>query len=401
MIDSTEANKAGYAKRSLLRLALALILAMTLLYVLFANDRTDFAQAGLGADAVSVYAQQDGVKVHCASPWDDASCLPSPSAKSHVLWLGASQLHVIMRAKLGERTAPDLLAEALSVHGVEVKTYSVGNANLQEMRIMLEGAIAGAKPNYLVLGLVYDDLKEEDIHPQVAEILGNASAVAKLRATHSGRSLLEQVTALKSRFESANAATSQAQTSDRTASAKPRIVTLQEGVEAALTGWLSNHSELWRLRDAARGHLRIVLTKAHDEILLLRYTLLGKKPPSSHVPIPEAIRQRNWMAFLDLLERSREAGIHPFVYIAPKPKGAFFPYSQGDYAAFKQQAALAVGKMGGDFVDLEDALDDDGVWGTIFDGKGRTAMDIFHFDGKGHQDFFRVIEAHLERIMTP
>jgi hypothetical protein len=385
------------ARRDLAVLALAAGLASLVLYVLFADDRTDFAQAGLGSDAASVYASFMGRKVHCATPWDEPSCLQLSPTGNNVLWLGASQLHVIMRASDGDETAARLLAAKAAESGYSLMSYSIGNANLHELRLMFETALRKAPLKLLVLGLVYDDFKDEDMHPGFLKVLEDKLLLERLHATPSGGETLALLQSLRNRLESANPA----QPITRAVSTSPEPISPQQRLEGAITGWLSRHSTLWKLRDAARGHMRIALVRMHDWMMALRYTLRNVEPPRSYVQIPAAVFERNWNAFLDLAASAQAAHVKLLVYIAPRPRQMFFPYRPEDYARFKESVAGAVSSRGGVFLNLEDALSDDSVWGTIYDGKGGQAKDIFHFDARGHALFHNALHAELQRALRP
>lgn len=365
------------------RIVLACGLALAVLYAFFADDRTDFNQIGLGTDGLSVYAERDGIRVHCASPTESPLCLPTPTAPKRAIWLGASQLHVIMRAGQGDRTAPDLLADALRAGDVDLRTYSVGNANLQEMLLMFEAARRAGPIDVLLLALVYDDLKEEELHPNETVALTDPRLVERLQETVTGRNIVEQLAALKARLETTNAAAPRISAPKAENGATES--SLQTRVENTITGWLYERSVLWRLREAVRGHLQIAAVRGHDQLMALRYTLLGQQIPLSYVAIPSAVRERNWNALHDIAVRAKTSGTRLIAYIAPRPRDVFFPYEPQAYAAFKQDSRRIVETLGGLFLDLEDAIADDEVWGTIYNGKGGRAKDIFHFDARGHR----------------
>lgn len=385
------------ARRDLAVLALAACLASFILYLLFADDRTDFAQVGLGSDAASVYASFMGRKIHCATPWDEPACLQFSPSGNNVLWLGASQLHVIMRAGDGDETAARLLAAKAAESGYIMMTYSIGNANLHELRLMFEAALRRAPLKLLVLGLVYDDFKDEDMHPGFLKVLEDKPLLERLQATPSGGETLALLQSLRNRLESANPA----QPITRAVSNAPEPISPQQRIEDAITGWLSRNSALWKLRDAARGHMRIALVKMHDWMMTLRYALLNVEPPKSYVQIPPSVFERNWNALLDLADGAQAAHVKLLVYIAPRPRQAFFPYRPEDYARFKEKVAGAVSARGGVFLNLEDALLDDSVWGTIHDGKGGQSKDIFHFDARGHVMFHNALHAELQQALRP
>lgn len=361
----------------------AALLSLLILFLAFSGDQTDFAQIGLGSNGKSVYAENERGKIHCSDPWGAQSCLTYRPNARHGLWLGASQLHVIMRAQDGNRTAPDLLSETLFSKGIDLRTVSSGNANLQELLLIYETARHKERIDFVLIGLVYDDLKEEEIHSNATAVLDSSQIVKALEKTSAGRETLDQLQAIQRRTGTADAASLQSKVAQLKADHQK---TLQEHVEGAFVGWLESHTLLWHAREQARGHIYVSLSKLHDWLLMARYTLMGRKAPISFVQIPAGVRDRNMAALHALLQSAKASGVEVLVYIAPRPQDVTFPYHPDDYVFFKVQAEAAVLAAGGRFLNLENSLDDD-VWGTIHNGMGRGAKDLFHFDAQGHKSF--------------
>lgn len=352
----------------------AIALGLAVIGALFGGRSTAFDEVGLGSTAKVVFAHPGGRMLHGNDPWSEPA---PPAAGRRLLWVGASQMHTIMRFRDGDRTFVDLAAERLRADGIDVIAYSLGNANPRWLWLAFEAARHQQRVDGLVLALVYDDLKEED-HPQLSDALSIGGVAHALQKSPAGKALLDELNALRDHLPAvvagAGAKTAQGETD------------VQDVVERTITNWLSETWPLWRVRPEARGWIITTLMDLRYRVLELRYTLLGRPVPPAYVSFPQAKRQQNEAALFGLLHSLHAAGIPVLAYVVPRPRHVFFPYEPVGYARFKAEVARGVEAAGGTFLDLEDAVDD-AHWGDIYNGRGGRQLDIFHFDGQGHRQF--------------
>jgi len=124
---------------------------------------------------------------------DAESCLAgqrSRGATQAALWLGNSQIHEVNQWKPGETTASPLLFDNLRQHGLDLLTFSFGNASLQEHYVMFEHLRQRMPLKVLILPVVFDDMREEGLRHDVAEFTKDPATAKALSETVIGRRLV-------------------------------------------------------------------------------------------------------------------------------------------------------------------------------------------------------------------
>ena len=124
---------------------------------------------------------------------DAESCLAgqrSRGATQAALWLGNSQIHEVNQWKPGETTASPLLFDSLRQHGLDLLTFSFGNASLQEHYVMFEHLRQRMPLKVLILPVVFDDMREEGLRHDVAEFTKDPATAKALSETVIGRRLV-------------------------------------------------------------------------------------------------------------------------------------------------------------------------------------------------------------------
>src|SRR5262249_19530002 len=116
----------------------------------------------------------------------------APAARE-VLWVGNSQLHAINQRRLGEdQVAAYYASQALDQPGV---CLSRPKANLQERLVMLQWALTRRRPQWFILPLVFDKLRNDTLR-EGFENLASPELDARLRARPVGRRLADELAAL-------------------------------------------------------------------------------------------------------------------------------------------------------------------------------------------------------------
>jgi hypothetical protein len=126
----------------LLALLIGSAVALIALNSSFVPDETNFeASATLGTATTPVFASANGFPIHCYGSSDIENCLEgqkSRGATQAALWLGNSQVHEVNQWQPGETNAPPLLFDSLDRHGLDLLSFSLGNASSQEHYVMFE-----------------------------------------------------------------------------------------------------------------------------------------------------------------------------------------------------------------------------------------------------------------------
>lgn len=358
------------SKITLTALIIGGVLALTILNWSFVPDATNFeASATLGTETTPAFGRKDELPIHCGGSADAESCLAGQrlrKATQAALWLGNSQVHEVNQWHPGETSASPLLFESLRSHGLDLLTFSLGNASLQEHYVMFEYMLQRMPIKLLILPVVFDDTREEGLRPDVADFAKDEAVALSLSKTAIGRRL-------------ASSARSGAKTEmTLTEDVVGLTGDLQGRVEKNLNIWLGDHSRLWQLRPEIRGWLFIGLYR-------LRNYVFGINPETVRKIIPGRYRD-NIAALNAILDESRRRDIRVLVYVVPLRGGVKIPYEVKEYAAFKSEVELLAGNYGASFKNLEFLVPDD-LWGT----KASTGLtqgeelDFMHFRYGGHK----------------
>jgi len=375
--------------RRRLGVALCGLLAGLLLFELASRASSDFAadEVGLGRNTVAFTAEWQGRQI--GGPLHDLPVLResfrAARAKGRpvALWLGASQLYAINHPQPGQVTAVRHAAEASAERGSPLAWIQCAspNTNAHELLAMYLGLRGhGLRPEYLVLAVTYDDLKEPGLRETALDALRALPSAAQAELRTLGRAGDTLLAALEPPAGADGTAASAPIVRSATAD------TPQEHLETALTDWLQ---EAWPAY-AERGPLRAaVVTAWKMPVTTLAFRIL-RRPQT---PIPPDMAAWNESALWTLLELARRDGVAVLAYQAPhNPEPEPFFHPRGAYDRWHADFAARCAELGVDFVDLE-ALVPAGLWGQT----NNFAPDVFHFREEGHALLGRAIDAELAR----
>ena len=276
-------------------------------------------------------------------------------------------MHEVNQLQSGETNASPLLFESLSQYGLDLLTFSLANASLQEHYVMFEYLRQRMPLKVLILPVVFDDTREEGLRPDVAAFAKDRATAKALSETFIGKRLVSTV--------QSGAMTELVSTND---DAGGVAGTFQERAEKSLNKWLKEHSRLWQLRPEIRGRLFIGLYR-------VRNFVFGITPSSTRKVIPGRYKD-NLAALQAILDRSRREHVRVVMYIVPLRGGVKIPYEPTEYVAFKSQMETLSQQYDASFKNLEQLIPDD-FWGT----KASTSLgeeqelDFMHFRHSGHR----------------
>jgi hypothetical protein len=427
-------SESSSVRYSLISLALGCFGAFVLLTLLAAGDWTKFEDIGLGINTSGLFLKHDAKTIHCVYVSTGQDCIEDARATGApvtVLWLGASQLHGINAPKEDDKTAPWLVHDAMLKEGASVVTFSQPNANFQEHIVIFEELLSRMKIDALILGAVFDDMKEVGVRDEIRDGLDVPAVRSRLETTAFGRRLVATFGRLKSDDKPAEPARAVEAAPAPPASSRPEAETttpqrepstavlstaepasqpqapaapvpehkpLQQQVEAVLETWMANHLQLWEERGELRGRLVQVAHAARRRALELRNVLLRIDSTKWMIKVEGAQYDLNFAAFQDLLERAQSYRIPVLVYIAPRPTNAHFPYDLSHYERFKTDIKAVADGHGARLVNLEDSAPGD-VWGQIDNGVGVLVTDVFHFTARGHARLAKGINPAVKQLI--
>jgi hypothetical protein len=350
------------ARRELFAILAGAVLALLFLRSGLRGPATDFGDLALGAATTAVYASIDGHKIHCRGVDDAEECILGISERRSTrvaLWLGNSQVHAINQLQPGQETATPIVHRRLRPRGVDFVAFSMPNASLEEHYVLFTYLRQRLSIEYLVLPVVFDDLREAQLRPELMAALVDPATFESLQQTSVGRHIEDRY---------GESATSDLAALDQT---------VQEHSEKAINGWLERNSTLWSLRPEARGRL-------FSNLRNVRNKAFGITAQSKRKMIPA--RYRDNMAALEAtLEAAQTGGIAVALYVVPLRDDVETPYDAEEYADFKRDLAATADEYGIELANLEDLVPGS-LWGMKGTVKGSTELelDFMHFQAPGH-----------------
>jgi hypothetical protein len=307
------------------------------------------------------YAMADDRAIHCETLPGCVESFISAGVKPTVLWLGNSQLHAINQYHENDQLASEILYKKLRNIGLDLLTISHPSANLQEHYVIYEHVLQTLDLDTLVLGIVFDDFREEGVRTDIARVLTGQSLSAKLERTEVGSEIIsdsQQVLDIYDEFAGLES-------------------TVQDDTERFFNEKLMNSTDLWYWRPYLRGLTFNALYKFRNNVFGIN--------PSTKRKIIKPRFEKNWSALVEILKSASDSGIKVLVYVAPIRNDVDIPYVQQEYEDFKRGLDGLVASYGVSYLNLEDLVPPK-FWGMkdSTDVDGAPELDFMHYQYGGH-----------------
>ena len=357
-----------YFNQNLLSTLIGIFLGIFLLNYFFSDSKKQIRldELALGKDNKTVLADFEGKRIHCGDTTDLNLCLKGYKSSNIelpvTLWLGNSQLHAINQYHEGDQTAALLLHKDLKKFDIYTLTFSQANANLQEHYLLLAYLLEYFPIKTLILPVVFDDLREDDIRLTIENVLTNQFVKKKISKSYTGKNLI-------SKFNNKNSNTS--------VSNRKKDLS-QDYFENLLDKKLNKFWSIWSNRENLRGSL-------FAKLFFFRNYIFGITPSTTRKMIPGRY-VKNISAFKDILKLSLKNKLEVLVYIPPIRNDVKLPYNIKDYNNFKKEIHDITKEYDVNFFSLENLVPPN-FWGKKFSTnlKKVKEIDFMHFQAKGHQ----------------
>ena len=341
-----------------------------LFFILFwiDNKTVSVNDAGLGYNTTKRTNLHKKGKVFFKSLSETLKTHQLSNDKYKYYWLGASQLYAINDYKYGDQTAPYIVFDALKLEDSRLLTISHPNAYPAEHLVVAAHIISNVNVDGLVIGAVYDDMREQNVRREIADAVTNQNTRRELGKSIIGRKIMSEADAV---IKSIGL---------KKLDDKVRR-NLMERSEQAIVRFLEEHFKAESVRQEGRGQITLLLVRLRQflEGLRARYT---RDISNYRYPISDIRYQSNLEAWTELLKLAGRKKIPFLVYIAPRPTD-FFPYDQIKYNKFKKSILRLTQYYGGKFIDLEDLIPSK-YFGFVDTNFGFLVRDPFHIQGAGH-----------------
>ena len=359
---------------------------IALIFVLtwVATKNVSVSDAGLGENTIKKTAAHKDGKVFYYSLSNALSAAENSKTSKKFYWLGASQLYAINDFKLGDRAAPYIVFDNLYKNDAELFTLSYPNAYPSEHLIIAQHIVANTKADGLILGAVYDDMREKGIRVQIATAVQNENTRIELSKSRFGKKLLSQSDAV---LKAANLKKVDKNTN----------LTLMDRTEQSLTRFIEERFNAESIRREGRGQITLFIIRFRQFIegLRARYT---RDISNYKYPISEDQYANNWNAWTEILKLAFRKKIPVLIYIAPRPTD-FFPYDKSKYNKFKQSLQKMAKSYNARFINLEDLVSSS-FFGMVDTNFGFLVRDPFHFQGQGHALLAKEVTEALKNLSS-
>ena len=343
------------------------------------NNEIKYDELALGKENKTVMAIVEGKKVHCSGIFDYNSCLEDYETNINklpvLLWLGNSQLHAINQYNDGDETAAAKLHRKLKNDNIYALTFSQANASLQEHYLLLAYLLDQFPIKSLILPVVFDDMREDEIRPDNKKILKNQSTLKKIRKSLTGRRIID-------RLNQTDLAGNKSEISN---------YKTEKEFENLLDRKLNEIWPIWSKREILRN-------KLFSKLYTFRNSILGINASSTRKMI-KGRYIKNIDAYKDIINLALENKLKVLVYIAPIRNDIKIPYDLNEYNIFKKEIENIAKKNKINFVSFENVVPPE-FWGnkssTNFQKK--KEVDFMHFQSKGHSFLADYVYLELSKL---
>ncbi|NOY43636.1 MAG: hypothetical protein GXP26_17605 [Planctomycetes bacterium] len=373
MIDESKSK----ALQQIAPMIVAAIFAIAALYAIAGNEKTDFDQFALDEYTISFFPEVDSYPIHVKSLDEIQECLAGwahRGRKPVVLWLGNSQLHAVNQAGPHGEPSSAKLHRRLQEIDLDLLTFSLPNANLQEHYLLFEYLRGMMNIRTVLLPVVFDDMRETGIRSEISLAIREPRVRKELETTALGRQIIQM-----------NADAAKPDADDPSLGGVRN--TLQEVTEAALNNWLDEHSTLWTMRKDLRGQFFTSLYKLRNLTLNISSQSERRLIPGRYSVNKEAMEA--------LLESASNHQMQVLTYVVPLRNDVKVPYDAKEYEKFKQEVSEIAVNNNADFRDFESLVPGE-LWGQKASIRGKEGgYDFMHFQEGGHELLARAMEQYL------
>jgi hypothetical protein len=342
----------------------------------------DPAKFGLGLNTTTHTAYFEGHPVSAGAGPD--SLLETYRAmvareREVVLCLGASQLHAINGYHDGDHLAVFYLNQAASARGANERFLldSQANGGFQDLLMLyLADRKEGMRPDWVVVAVVYDDLRDANF---LSAVLRRIEPIPEDALAVGGEAVRQLASSARALDEPAKPASPVKRNATAGTPQEALETSLLRGLRAALPGYA------YAGRVSARISIMIRVFLAD----LMGGVLKQQRAPA----VPHLEMERNHEALVALVALARHDGAKVLLYRQPhRPGEVPFYHNRAAYDAYYQRvAALADTSDGVYALDLETIVPAE-YYGRTNSGR----PDAFHFTDRGH----RILAEHLSAFFA-
>jgi hypothetical protein len=351
---------------------------LSLIFIFFprSNVSKDFEDPKLfGMNTTSVFGEYRGYRFHCSDAHDINNCLDGyrsfKASEIEILWLGNSQLHAVNNWRAGQFNAIEHAFNSLIKQNKYLIGISQPNANLQEHLIVFGYMSSVIKIKKLVIPLVFDDTRENEIRQSIFELSERQGVVELLSDTEVGKKIIDN---RKKKDEEVSV--------DKD---------FARNFESYLNLKLEAISLAWSSRAIDRSNI-------FADLYLFRNSIFNIKPETKRKIIRSSYID-NKIALTQLIDLALNQGTEVYLYVAPIRKDLSIPYIDSEYNNYKNEM-LQIAKIKNiRFIDYENLVGSE-YWGvkksTQINSGVKYEVDYMHFEEFGHKKLSNAVLNYIK-----
>ena len=347
-------------KKNTLVISISIIFSILLFNFLFGQKDIKIKKLAIDKETKIVKEQINGKEIICDVKISLSNCL-NEDYKNNILLLGNSQLSGINQKKNNDNVASYYLINRFKLTDTNLITFALPNGSISEFLILYEYLNSKIKIDKLVISLVFDDLREGSIRPELINLFDDLDFKNKFNKDKHREKILKKITKHKEVIKKYKGEES-----------------VQDFVEKKINHFLNACCDY-------ESKKKYAASKIYHDLYLLRNYIFKINPSSERKIIP-SFYQDNIESLNEIIKFSKENNIDLYFYIAPIRKDIKLPYIINEYNKFLNYSKKISYNNNINFKNFETIIPNN-LWGTkpgtSVDRKNE--VDFMHFQGPAHK----------------
>ena len=352
--------KSYKVKKNTIIITTSIIFSILLFNFLFGQNEKKIKKFIIDKETEFVNKKINGKEIICNVKISLSNCL-NEEFKNNILLLGNSQLNGINQKKDNDNLTSYYLKNRFKKTDTNLITFALPNGSITEFLILYEYLNSKIKIDKLVLPLVFDDLREGGIRPDLINLFDDLDFKNKFNNNKHREKILKKITKQNDVIKKHKSEES-----------------IQDLAEKKINSFLNACCDYESKKKYATN------TIYHNLYLLRNY--IFKINPSSERKIIPSFYQDNIESLNEIIKFSKENNIKLYFYIAPIRSDIKLPYNINEYNKFLDYSKKVSHTNNVNFKSFEKIIPNN-LWGTkpgtSVDRK--VEVDFMHFQGPAHK----------------
>ena len=357
-------------KKTTLIIVISIFFSIFIFNFLFDQKSKKIKEFVIDKETEFVDDKINGKKIICNLNIPINNCL-NEDLENNIVLLGNSQLNGINQKKDIDHLTSYYLVNRFKDLNTNLITFALPNGSISEFLILYEYLNSKIKFDKLVISLVFDDLREGGIRPDLSLLFDDLDFKNNFNINQNRKKILKKI--IKQ-----NDVVKNYENKD----------SIQDTVEKKINSFLNTCCNYEKKKKYAAN-------KIYHNLYLLRNFIFNINPSSERKMIP-SFYQDNIESLKKIIKLSKKNNIYLYFYIAPIRQDIKLPYKMSEYNNF-----LKLSKKISEFYNINyknfEKIVPNNLWGTkpgtSIDRK--IEVDFMHFQGPAH----KILSSHIYNML--